>query len=175
MNELDLAEYNSREAAKFSYDGLLHARQRAHQVLLMLLGGGAGLGALGLERAGVSPLLSGAALGASALWFVLARRVAREALQSAPVSPWAQPGLLKTYAEWQRYSAELVQEGKPAVDALGELRAVSVRSTDKAAAEYREVSTAAFLSVDQALMHLVSTPLAAMIGAAVGWALQRWG
>lgn len=174
MNEIDLAEYNSREAAKFSYDGLLQARQRAHQALLLLLGGGAGLGALGLERASTSPVLAGAALAASTLWFVLARRVARGALTSAPVRAWAQSGLLKTHAEWVRYSAELVSEGQPPVDPLAELRAASLRSTDKAAEEYREASTPAFVAVDDALTHLATTPVAALLGAAAGWALQRW-
>jgi hypothetical protein len=174
MNELDLAEYNSREAARFSYGGLLEARQRAHQALLLLLGGGAGLGALGLERASTSPVLAGAALAASTLWFVLARRVAREALVSRVISPWAQPGLLKTHADWVRYSAELVSEGKPPVDPLAELRAVSLRSTDKAAEGYREASTPAFSAVDKALTHLAATPLAGLLGAAAGWALQRW-
>jgi hypothetical protein len=174
MNEIDLAEYNSREAAKFSYGGLLEARQRAHHALLLLLGGGAGLGALGLERASTSPVLAGAALAASTLWFVLARRVAREALVSRVISPWAQPGLLKTHADWVRYSAELVSEGKPPVDPLAELRAASVRITDKAAEEYREASSPAFAAVDEALAHLAATPLAALLGAAAGWALQRW-
>lgn len=175
MNEIDLAEYNSREAAKFSYDGLLQARQRAHQVLLLLLGGGAGLGALGLERFGASPVLAGAALAASALWFVLARRVARDALNSSEIGPWTQPGLLKTYAEWERYSAELAQEGKPPVDPLAGLRAASVRLTDTAAAEYRAASTPAFVAVDDALTHLASTPWAALLGAGAGWVLQRFG
>lgn len=173
MNEIDLAEYNSREAAKFSYDGLLQARQRAHQVLLLLLGGGAGLGALGLERASVSPVLSGAAIAASALWFVLARRVARQALTSAPVRSWAQRGLVAEHAKWVTYSAELVSEGRAPLDALAELRAASVRSTDKAAEEYREASTPAYAAVDDALLHLATTPVAALLGAAVGWALQR--
>lgn len=174
MNEIDLAEYNSREAAKFSYDGLLQARQRAHQALLLLLGGGAGLGALGLERASASPVLAGAALAASALWFVLARRMARGALQSAPISAWTQPGLLKKHEEWRRYAAELVQEGQPTVDPLAELRAASLRMTDKSAQEYREASSLAFAAVDDALTHLATTPVAALLGAAAGWALQRW-
>lgn len=174
MNELDLAEYNSREAAKFSYDGLVQARQRAHQALLLLLGGGAGLGALGLERASASPVLAGAALAASALWFVLARRVARGALRSAPVRAWTQCGLLNSFAQWQRYRAELQAEGKPPIDPLAELRAASLRSTDKSAAEYREASTMAFAAVDDALTHLATTPVAALLGALAGWALQRW-
>lgn len=175
MTEIDFAEYNSREAAKFSYDGLLQARQRAHQVLLLLLGGGAGLGALGLERAVASPVLAGAALAASTLWFVLARRVASGALQSRVISPWTQPKLLEKHAEWVRYSAELVQEGKAPVDPLAELRAASLRLTDKAAEEYRDASTPAFVAVDEALAHLATTPVAALLGAAAGWALQRFG
>lgn len=174
MNELELAEYNSREAAKFSYEGVVQARQRAHQVLLLLLGGGAGLGALGLERASSSPVLAGAALAASALWFVLARRVARGALQSMPISAWTQPGLLKKHEEWLRYSDELQAEGKPPVDPLRELRAASLRCTDASATEYRSASSLAFAAVDDALTHLASTPVAALLGALAGWAFQRW-
>lgn len=172
MNEIDLAEYNSREAAKFSYDGLLQARQRAHQVLLLLLGGGAGLGALGLERVGASPVLAGAALAASTLWFVLARRVARGSLVSSEVRSWAQSGLLLKHAEWVRYSNELVEEGKPPVDALARLRASSLESVDKAAQEYRDASEPAYRAVDDALLHLATTPAAALMGALAGWALH---
>lgn len=172
MDHIELAEYNSREAAKFSYDGLLQSRKRAHQVLLLMLGGGAGLGALGLERFGDSPVISGAALAASALWFVLARRVTRDALNSSPVRAWAQCDLLSHYAEWQRYNKELVDEGKPAIDPLTELRAASLRSTDKAAAEYREASTKSFVAVDEALSHLATTPVAALLGAVAGWAIK---
>jgi hypothetical protein len=175
MTEIELAEYNSREAAKFSYDGLLQARQRAHHALLLLLGGGAGLGALGLERVSTSPVLGGAALAASVLWFVLARRVARGALVSRPVRSWAQCDLLAAHAEWVQYSAELVQEGGQALDTVAELRKASLRSTDKAAAEYREASSPAFVAVDDALTHLATTPVAALLGAAAGWWAQRLG
>lgn len=173
MTEVEFAEFNSREAAKFSYEGLLQARQRAHQVLLLLLGGGAGLGALGLERADASPVLAGAAMAASALWFVLARRVARGALISSEVRSWAQSGLLGKYAEWVRYSEELVQEGRSPVDALAGLRASSLESIDKAAQEYRDASEPAYRAVDDALLHLATTPAAAILGALAGWVLQR--
>lgn len=175
MTEIEFAEYNSREAARFSYDGLLQARQRAHQVLLLLLGGGAGLGALGLERVGASPVLAGAALASSVLWFVLARRVAVGALVSGEVRSWAQSGLLQKHAEWVRYSEELVQEGLAPVDALAGLRASSLESVDKAAQEYRAASEPAYRVVDDALLHVATTPAAAILGALIGWALQRWG
>lgn len=175
MTEIDLAEFNSREAAKFSYDGLLQARQRAHQLLLLLLGGGAGLGALGLERWGTSPALAGAALAASWFWFVLASRVAKRALQSQPVSAWTQPRLVKTFAEWERYSAELVREGKPPIDPLQELRRASLRMTDKSAEEYRAASTPTFVLVDETLHHLATTPFAALLGAGVGRLIQLFG
>lgn len=35
--EIDVCEFNSREAAKFSYDGLTMARTRAHALLLVLI------------------------------------------------------------------------------------------------------------------------------------------
>lgn len=175
MDEMDLAEFNSREAAKFSYEGLQQARQRAYQVLLLLLGGGAGLGALGLERFFASPVLAGAALASSALWFVLARRVARGALQSQPVSAWTQHRLLEKYEEWRQYSADLVSEGKPPVDPLAGLRAASLRATDKAADQYREVSNQAFVVVDDALTHLATTPVVAVLGALLAWVVQRLG
>ena len=174
MDEMDLAEYNSRKAAEFSYDGVLQARQRAHQLLLVLLGGGAGLGALGLERVAHSPALAGAALAASALWFALARQVVDGALVTSAVRSWAQGGLLEKYAEWVAYNGELLAEGKPTVDPLASLRASSVRAMDKAASEYREVSRAGFATTDAVQRHLTATPLAAALGALAGWALQRW-
>lgn len=39
MDELDVFEYNSREAAKFSFEGLKESRARAYALLLLLIGG----------------------------------------------------------------------------------------------------------------------------------------
>jgi hypothetical protein len=172
-NEIDLAEFNSREAAKFSFDGLSTARERAHQLMLVLLGGGAGLGALGLERWDHSPVLAGAAIGAALLWFALARQLAKEALVSMPVRAWAQHGLVDKHVEWSTYCAELVAEGKPAVDPLEELRKSSIRSVDRAAEEYRSASTAAYSCIDNAYRSMSTTPLAAALGAGAGWIFTR--
>jgi hypothetical protein len=172
-NEIDLAEFNSREAAKFSFDGLSTARERAHQLMLVLLGGGAGLGALGLERWDHSPVLAGAAIGAALLWFALARQVAKGALVSMPVRAWAQEGLMEKHAGWATYSSELLAEGKPPVDPLVELRRSSIRSVDKAAAEYRAASNAAYDCIDNAYRSMSTTPFAASLGAGAGWIVAR--
>lgn len=173
-NEIELAEFNSREAAKFSFDGLSSARDRAHQLMLVLLGGGAGLGALGLERWDQSPVLAGAAIGAALQWFALARQVSKGALVSMPVRAWAQHGLVEKHTEWTTYCSELVAEGKPAIDPLIELRKSSIRSVDKAAEEYRAVSTAAYVCIDSAYSSMSTTPVAAAVGAIVGWLAACW-
>ncbi|MFC7408736.1 hypothetical protein [Hydrogenophaga atypica] len=174
MTEIDVAEFNSREAAKFSLANLDVVRTRAHQLLLLLLGGGAGMGALGLERWHASPVLAGALLGAALLWFVLARQVARQGLVSSPVKAWAQAGLVEHYGEWQRFNAELAHEGKPTIDPLAELRKASLRATDRAAADYRTASAAAYAVVDNAYKSMVTTPVAALLGAGAAALLRRF-
>lgn len=174
MTEIDLAEFNSREAAKFSLANLDVVRARAHQLLMLLLGGGAGMGALGLDRWSASPVLAGAFMGAALLWFALARQVAREALVSSQVRAWAQAGLMELHGDWVRFNAELLAEGCPAVDPLYELRKSCLRATDRAADEYRTASTAAYAAVDNAFSSMVTTPVAAALGAGVAALVARF-
>lgn len=174
MNALDVAEFNTRESAKFSLEGLHTARTRAHALLLVMLGGGGALGAVGLAQLVAAPLLGTAALAASAWWFAWAAWVARRALTSAPVRSWAVPGLADKHQEWLDYAKEAAMAGTT-VDALSELRLSALRSAERAAAEYREASTAAYSAVDTAYKMLAATPLVALVGVAAAVALQRWG
>lgn len=165
MTEIDLAEFNSREAAKFSYDGLLQARQRAHQLLLLLLGGGAGLGALGLERWGTSPALAGAALAASGLWFGLVALVAWRGLESAPITPWPSSTIPLQLENWKKYSAELVSEGKPPIDPVESVRWRVVNHNLEAAEGYRAASTPAYQVQDLVFRLIWCTPLVSAVAA----------
>lgn len=174
MNALDIAEFNTREAAKFSLDGLSAARSRAHALLLVMLAGGGGLGAVGLGQWSHQPFISAAALAASAWWFAWAAWVARKALASSPVRSWAMPGLVEKFTEWQIYAAESALEGTQ-VDALEELRKGALRSAERAAEEYRVASTNAYSAMDKAYRQLAATPLAAAAGVAALWIVQRMG
>lgn len=172
MNEIDLAEYNSREAAAFSLEGLTQARQKAHQLLVLLLGGGAALATYGVDRLGGAPLQGLAALGVAVAWFSLAADVSLRGLRSAPVRSWASTSVLEKHAEWLAYSADLVAEGQPPVDPLSAQRRQLVDLRVRAIDGYRSASLRAHLAVDRAYLGAALSPLWGALAAGLGWA---WG
>lgn len=175
MSEIDIAERHSEAAACFSYGGVVDARQRAHALLLVLLGGGGGLGALGLAQWSMQPILGAAALGSSLFWFALAASLSTQALTSESVRAWATVGLLEKHAEWVAYANEVAQEGGDPVNALAELRKSAIRNAELAASEYRAASTRAFAALDKTLRLMAATPLVGVLAAvAVGLLRRAW-
>ena len=172
MTEIELAELNSRETAKFSYDGLSQARTRAHQLLLLLLGGGAGLGGLGLGRLADSPALAWAALAAAVWWFALALYLVRRALHSSNVRSHASSSVVSHMKEWQRYAKDVEQEGGEPVDPLLGLREQLLEQAQEAIAGYREASTAAYVALDRVYNGMACTPAVAALAALVVTRLQ---
>ncbi len=174
MDEIDIAEFSSRESARFSLQNLDSARARAHALLLLLLGGGGGLGAAGLNQLQGNVSLGTAALMAAAFWFWLAYSLAQNALVSAPVRSWAAPGLIEKSEEWRTFATESAVEGKQ-VNAVAELRKTAIRTAERAAEEYRQASGRAYAAMDNAYRLMATTPLAAAFGAVLPWAAQRLG
>lgn len=166
MNEIDLAEFNSREAAKFSLDGLNQARSRAHALLLLLLGGAAGMASLGLAKWSSEPALACAALAGAMWWFWLAGRLAWRAMRSAAVSPWAMPGVAQYLGQWELYASERQAEDGVTVHALNAMRIDLCDKTDNAAAGYREASRRAYAAIDAAYLCMSATPYVSLM---VGW------
>ncbi len=176
MNEIDIAEFNTRAAAAFSLAGLEAARQRAHALLLVLLGGGGGLGMLGLGKWNSEPILAVAALSASAYWFAGAAWVAWHGLSTAAVRSWATPGLLAKFDEWQDYAkqaqAEAASVTEQAIDPIAELRKSAIRNAELAADEYRAASTRTYRALDLVFRLMSATPLVSLLGA---WCFSRCG
>lgn len=169
-NDIELAEYNSREAAAFSLEGLNLARAKAHQLLLVLLGGGAALAAYGLGLLAAEPMKALAALAVAVLWFCLAMDVAVRGLRSAPVRSWASTSVLDQYARWAVYSVELVAEGQPLINALEEQRRELVALRVQAIEEYRAASTLANAAIDRAYLGAALSPLWAGFAVLLAWA-----
>lgn len=171
MTEIDVCEFNSREAAKFSYEGVSNARARAHALLLILLSGGGGLGGLALAQWQQSKAVSLCAAVAAAWWFFLALRVATKAMASDEVRSWAVGGLAECIPEWATYVKDVQAEGGSAV-LVDEVRLSALRSADKAAAEYREVSTRVFVALDRIYLQMAATPLVCVLAAGVAWGFR---
>lgn len=172
MELLEVLEFNSREAAKFSFDGLKEGRARAYALLLLLMGGGGGLGALGLSMWGSRPSLAAAALAGAVWWFAGAAWLAWRALTSASISSWAPANLLGHHEDWKKYKNELLQEGDLAksdnVDLVRELRLASIRAADKARDEYRQASSRVFVAVDCVYRAMVLTPAICVVSISLG-------
>jgi hypothetical protein len=179
MELLEVLEYNSREAAKFSLDGLKEGRARAYALLLLLMGGGSGLGALGLAMWFTRPLLAVAAFAGAVWWFTGAAWLAARALKSESVRSWAPANLLGHHENWVKYQNDLVQEGELAkaddVDPVRELRLASIRAADNARDEYRDASVRAFLAVDQTYRAMVITPFVCAMAVSLWGLVQRFG
>lgn len=173
MDEIELAEYNSQEAAAFSLEGLTQARNKAHQMLVLLLGGGAALAAFGLDRLQVAPLQGLAALAVSVAWFGLAMDVSVRGLRSSPVRSWASTSVLAKHQEWLGYNIELLAEGRAAVDPVRAQRCQLVGLRVQAIEGYREASTRAHAAIDRAYLGAALSPLWAALAAFLGWAWQR--
>jgi hypothetical protein len=176
MDEIDIAEFNTRAAAAFSLSGLEDARRRAHALLLVLLAGGGSLGMLGLGKWNGEPILSVATLSASAYWFLGAAWVAWSGLSTAPVRSWATPGLLAKFDEWKDYAKQARVEdpdGKEdAIDPITELRKSAIRNAELAAHEYRNASTKAHRTLDTVFRMTAATPLVSLLCA---WVFSRCG
>lgn len=167
---VELAERNSRAAAEFSLSNLDEARKRAHALLLVLLAGASGAGALGLAQVGIPPV-SAAALGVSVFWYLLAGVLAWYALRSDPVRAWATPGLLGSYPKWRQYSDEVDAETGWRPDVVIEMRKVTVRNSELAASEYRKASTRTMKTVDAVYRAAAFTPLCGAAAAGVAYFL----
>ncbi len=169
MELLDYAEAQGAEAAKFSLATLEQARIRCHQFMVLLLGGAGALSGVGLAQWPHYRWMGTLALAAALWWFATAAWVAVRGLRSSPVRSWSHQGatVLDLHEKWIAYSAELVQEGKPAVDALSELRQSALRQQQKSAEEYRDASTYAARALDQAHVAIALTPVVATALAAL--------
>lgn len=173
MDEIELAEYNSREAAAFGLEGLTQARNKAHQLLMLLLGGGAALAAFGLDLLEGEPLQAVAALAVSVAWFCLAMDVSVRGLRSAPVRSWASTVVLTKHQEWLKYNDELLAEGQSPVDPVRAQRRQLVDLRVEAIEGYREASTRAHAAIDRAYLGAALSPLWAAFAACLGWAWLR--
>lgn len=171
MTEIDFAEGQGHEAARFSLQGLNDARQRAHNLLLVLLGGGAGMGSLGLAQLVQGPLLGWAALAGAAWWFGVALFVALRGLRSAEVRGWASGTVVSHYDKWCAYALEQQAEGGPTIEPFLELRRQLLEQVADAADGYRQASTVAYAALDIAYKLMAATPLAAAFAAVVAWKL----
>lgn len=169
---IELAEKNSQAAAAFSLSNLDEARRRANALLLVLLGGGGALASVGLARLAEDRLVSFAALGCSAYWFILAGYVAWRAVTTASVRAAATEGLLGEYEKWAVWAKaerdEALARGKLSEpDALLALRESAIRNCELAADEYRKASASAFKVVDFAYRAAALTPIVSAVFAAV--------
>lgn len=173
MDEIDLAEFNSREAAKFSLDGLNQARSRAHALLLVLLGGAAGMASLGLAQWRLESVLASAALAGAMWWFWLAGRLTWGALRSSAVSPWTMPGVAQYLGQWELYASERQAEDGIAAHALNEMRKDLCDKTDNAAASYREASGRAHAAIDAAYLCMSATPLVSLLAGLAVYAFKN--
>ncbi|MDQ7745661.1 hypothetical protein [Hydrogenophaga pseudoflava] len=161
---LDLAELHSSAAAAFSYEGVKEARQRAATLLGLLIGGGGALGGFGLSQWDQNKTVAIAALVAAVYWFCLAANLAYCALRTATVRSWHTVGLVDDLPRWERYASELAAEGESA-NGLDELRKSAVRNMERAAAEYRGVSTDAFRAIDWVYLLMALTPVVSLAAA----------
>jgi hypothetical protein len=170
MTEIELAEFHSREAAKFSLDGLTVARARAYALLLVLLGGSAGLGSVALAQWG-GPV-AWAALTASVWWSAVATYLALLGLRSSAVRSWASTSVLLQYAEWCQYADEVEQEGQPRPDPLSLLRARLVDMTSRARDGYIDASNQASLVIDRVYIAMAMTPLVSLCAVVGIWLVR---
>lgn len=161
MGLIEFAEKQGEEAAKFSLATLEQARARCHQLLVLLLGGAGALAGVGLAQVAQNRWMAVAALAVALWWFAAAAWVVLRGLRSSPVRSWSQQGttILELHAKWQRYATELVQEGKPAIDVMTEVRTSALRNMRDSADEYRTASTYAAHALDQAYAVTAFTPL----------------
>lgn len=163
--EIDVCEFNAREGAKFALDGLMQARARAHALLLVLLGGAAGMASTGVGlMSSVNPQLASyvawSAVASAVLWCALSGLVAVRALASAEVTAWAAKAESTTFASWQQYARDLELEGTPMADTpLNAWRLANCDAANRAADGYRKASGPAFKALDTATRLMAATPL----------------
>ena len=178
--EIDVCEFNAREGAKFALDGLMQARARAHALLLVLLGGAAGMASTGVGlMSSANPLLASyvawSAVASSGWWCWLAGRVVMGALRSSVVRSWTPKSDAALIQQWRNYAAELaVESGKPA-SALDEMRLSGCAAANNAADEYRAASGPAFVALDRVYINMASTPLVWLDVCVLLWCVQRLG
>ncbi|MGB4061903.1 MAG: hypothetical protein WBK26_16995 [Burkholderiaceae bacterium] len=164
MTEVDVCEFNAREGAKFALDGLMQARARAHALLLVLLGGGAGMASTGVGlMSSANPMLANqvawSAVAGATWWFLLAAWVALRGLQSAEVTAWAAKAESGTFEKWQSHARELAAERGAPVDALAQWRLANCDAANRAATGYRAASGPAYRAADVGYRLMSATPL----------------
>ena len=160
MDYIEVAEFNAQEAAKFSYDGLNLARTKAHQLLLLLLGGGAGMATYGSGIYHDTQWLGAGVLFTAAVWFAAAMYLALcSGLPSAPVRAWAETGFVEQQRKWETYAVEVLNESAQLVDPLLLHREARCAIIDQTAGEYRAASSSAFRAIDQTYVVMALSPV----------------
>lgn len=165
MELIEFAEKRGEEAAKFSLATLELARARAHNLLVLLLGGAGSLAALALAQENTHPRLTVFAVTVALCWFGLAAWLAVRGLRTSPVRTWAGEGkrILRKGAEWQRYVDDVVAEGGLPQDALLLLRKQELELMADASEEYRAASTQCATALDHAYVFAALTPYPALL------------
>lgn len=176
MDVLDFAEQQGQKAAAFSLATLEFNRQRAHALLVLLLGGAGAMGGLAISQAAL--LWVAAAAGSVALWwFACAAWLALRALRTQPIRTWAGEGwpLVEKAREFEAYVKQATLEGEVVPDALTLLREAQLRKMQAAANEYRDASTIAAIALDQAYKAAAFTPVAPVLVLGVMWCVRYFG
>jgi len=176
MDVLDFAESQGRLAAAFSLANLDLTRQRAHALLVLLLGGAGAMGGLAISQAS-APWVALAAGGVSLWWFACAAWLALRALRTKPIRSWAGEGwpLIEKARELDDYVKQSAAEGKEVSGTLTLLREVQLRKMQRAADEYRAASTLAASALDQAYKAAAFTPVVPVFALGLLWCARYFG
>jgi len=171
MELIEFAEKRGEDAAKFSLSTLDVARVRAHNLLVLLLGGAGAMVGLVIANSAMRPwvlLLGGVA---AVWWFGLAAWLAVRGLRTSPARTWAGIGarILRKGEEWQKFEAESIAEGGQPKAALLALREQELSLMADAADEYRAASTQCAAALDSAYLLAALTPVPMLLAWVVGY------
>lgn len=161
MELIEFAEKRGEEAAKFSLGTLDVGRARAHNLLVLLLGGAGAMVGLVMAHGAARPLVALLGGVVAVWWFGLAAWLAVRGLRTSPVRTWAGEGarILRKGAEWEKYEADTLAEGGQPNPALLSLRRQELELMADAAAEYRSASTQCAAALDCVYLLAALTPL----------------
>jgi len=176
MGVLDFAESQGKLAAAFSLANLDFNRQRAHALLVLLLGGAGAMGGLAISQAS-DLCVAVAAWSMSLWWFACAAWLALRALRTQPIRSWAGEGwpLIEKAREFDDYVKQSAIEGGVVLDTLTLLREAQLRKMQKAADEYRVASTIAAIALDQAYKAAALTPMVPVLVLGLLWGVRYLG
>lgn len=175
MDVLDFAESQGKLAAAFSLANLDLNRQRAHALLVLLLGGAGAMGGLAISQAS-NQWIFVAAWSMSLWWFACAAWLALRALRTQPIRSWAGEGwpLVEKAREFDHYVKQSAIEGV-VLDTLTLLRETQLRKMQGAADEYRVASTIAAVALDQAYKAAALTPIVPALVLSLMWCMRYFG